>query len=365
MQINNATRTLIDAVNKRRDMVTTYLFDEKNRIHFTYKHLEEAVYSYLKAGGKSLRPAVLLFACGAVGGDEYTAIPAAAAVELYHTFTLVHDDIIDRDEMRRGVPTVHHAFTQRAMKEMGFDDQRAAHYGLAIAILTGDLQQGWAVSLLPDLYHSHGLPPQLALELVTALFRHTQITLINGETVDVVQAETPVDQLTEAAVLEMLWQKTGVLYEFTGKAGAAIGLKHPSLAHPTIEAMGAFTGKCGIAFQLQDDILGVTGDEARLGKAVGADIREGKRTVIVLNAINRMSAVEKKFLLSVLGDRNATENAVTEAIGLLESAGGVNHARTLANNYIEQALEQLTTLPESEYKQYLAAWAQYIVERDQ
>src|SRR5690606_36846634 len=116
------------------------------------------VYSYLHAGGKSLRAAVMMFCCGAVGGDEQTAIPAAAAIELYHTFTLVHDDIIDRDEKRRGVPTVHYDFANRGRDELGFDEKTAQHYGMTIAILAGDLQQGWAASLLPDLHRKYGIP---------------------------------------------------------------------------------------------------------------------------------------------------------------------------------------------------------------
>ncbi|HRF94422.1 MAG TPA: polyprenyl synthetase family protein, partial [Aggregatilineales bacterium] len=84
---------LTTVISARQSLVKNYLFSEQNRLNFAYQHLQDAVYSYVNAGGKSLRPAVLMFACGAVGGDELTAIPAAATVELYHTFTLVHDDI--------------------------------------------------------------------------------------------------------------------------------------------------------------------------------------------------------------------------------------------------------------------------------
>lgn len=355
---------LMNAISERQALVKAYLFSERNQIHFAYQHLQDAVYSYIKAGGKSLRPAVLMFACGAVGGDDHTAIPAAATVELYHTFTLVHDDIIDRDEMRRGVPTVHHDFANRAKNEMGFSPTQASHYGLTIGILAGDMQQGWAASLLPDLHFVYNLPPQLPLVLSRELFRTIQTTLINGETVDVLQSQTPFDQLTEAEVLDMLWQKTGVLYEFCGRAGAAIGLKHPNLDHPLIDALGQFAGKCGIAFQIQDDILGVTADETKLGKKVGADILEGKRTIIALHALPKMSQSERTFALSVLGNHEASQTDIQEVISLLQKHGGIAHAKKLAEDYVQQALTHLTPLPDSEYKQWLMLWADYIIARD-
>lgn len=355
---------LTTVISARQSLVKNYLFSEQNRLNFAYQHLQDAVYSYVNAGGKSLRPAVLMFSCGAVGGDELTAIPAAATVELYHTFTLVHDDIIDRDEMRRGVPTVHHDFATRAKNEMGFNAAQASHYGLTIGILAGDMQQGWAASLLPDLHFVYDLPPQLPLVLSRELFRTIQTTLINGETVDVLQSQTPFDKITEAEVLDMLWQKTGVLYEFCGRAGAAIGLKHPNLDHPYIHALGQFAGKCGIAFQIQDDILGITADEAKLGKKVGADIIEGKRTIIVLHALPKMTESERTFALSVLGNHDTSLDDIHEVVGLLKKHGGIAHAKNLAEKYVHEALSHLNTLPDTNYKQWLTLWADYIIARD-
>jgi len=356
--------TLIAEVKKRQVMMREYLFREETRLQFSYQHLEDAVMSYVRAGGKSLRPAVLMFACGAVGGDEKTAIPAAAAVELYHTFTLVHDDIIDRDTMRRGVPTVHHDFMKRAINELGFDEETAQHYGLALAIVSGDLQQGWAAALLPDLHYQHHLPPELVLHLTRKLFRYTQMNLMNGETVDVMQSRIPLDQLTEDEVLEMLRQKTGVLYEYTGAAGAAIGLKLKDFDHPLVQAVSTFTGKCGIAFQLQDDILGVVGNAKQMGKTVGADIREGKRTIIVLHSLPKMTDTDRTFALGVLGNDEASDNDIQEVIGLLERYGGIDHSRNLAARYIEEGLASLNQLEDTVYKRYLVSWADFVMQRE-
>jgi geranylgeranyl diphosphate synthase type I len=355
--------TLIREVNQRKDLVTEYL-NTRNPVVFSHQHLLDATYSYIHAGGKSLRSAVMMFACGAVGGDEETALPAAAAIELYHTFTLVHDDIIDRDEMRRGIPTVHTEFTRRAQSELGYDLATAKHYGLSVAILTGDVQQGWAASLLPDLYHSYGVPAELALNLTRELFHNVLLTLINGETSDIVQSVTPVEQLTEEEVLKMLWEKTGILYEFAGRAGAAIGLKTADLNHPTVTALSQFTSKCGTAFQIQDDILGITADEKKLGKPVGSDIREGKRTIIVLHALKNLSPADQDTVLKTLGNHNATPQQIDEVTALLIKGGGVEHAKQLAETYIAEALEHIAPLPDTPQKNLLIAWANYITGRE-
>lgn len=355
--------TLIEEVSKRKDRVTEYLHG-KNRVEFSHQHLLDATYSYINAGGKSLRSAVLMFACGAVGGDEETALPAAAAIELYHTFTLVHDDIIDHDEMRRGVPTVHTEFTRRAQQELGYDLNTAKHYGLSIAILTGDVQQGWAASLMPDLYHSYGVPAELALNLTRELFHNVLLTLINGETSDIMQSVTPIEELTEEAVLEMLWQKTGILYEYAGRAGAAIGLKTADINHPTVTALSQFTSKCGTAFQIQDDILGITADEKKLGKPVGSDIREGKRTIIVLHAMKNLSPQDQAIVLKTLGNHHASQQEIEQVTQLLIKGGGVAHAKQLAKNYIEEALQHIAPLPPSPQKDLLIAWADYITQRE-
>lgn len=355
--------TLMDEIGKRAATVRSYLLEQQT-LAFDYKHLEDSVYSYVKAGGKSLRPAVLMFACGAVGGAEDKAVPAAAAVELYHTFTLVHDDIIDRDELRRNVPTVHVDFARRAKSELHFDDATAEHYGLALAILAGDIQQGWAASSLPALFHDHGLSPELVLNLVFELFRRVQVGLISGEALDIVLSWTPVEQVTEEQILKMLWQKTGILYEFCGRAGAAIGLNEADLQHGTVDAIANFAGKCGTAFQIQDDILGIVGDEGQLGKAVGADIREGKRTLVLTGCLPNLSAEERDFMLGVLGNRAASVEDIARVAALMRDRGGIDHAKAIALQYVQDALTHLDPIADSPSKEMLKLWADYIIERE-
>ncbi len=355
---------LIREIAERRDQVYGYLCSEEYRQRFSPAHIREAVYSYIKSGGKSLRPAVLLFSCGAVGGDEARALPAAAAIEVYHTWTLVHDDVIDRDKKRRGHPTVHQEFREKAERELRYSPGEAQHYGLSMAILAGDIQQGWAASLLCELHRKQGIDPDLVLYLIEELSMRVQSSLLEGEMLDIQYSKHPIESLGEDLIVDMLWKKTGALYEFAGKAGAMIGLNVCDPEHKLVRAISAFTSKCGTAFQLQDDILGIVGDEELLGKSIGSDIREGKRTTIVYYAFKNASDRQKDRLISILSNEQATENNIEEATNLLRSLGGIDYTRALARSYLEDALAHLGELPASRYSHLLSLWAEYMIERE-
>ncbi len=363
MSTSKADTTFDNELTKRREMVYAYLESQDYRQRLTPPDIRDAVYSYIRMGGKTLRPAVLLLSCGAVGGDEKRALPAAAAVEVYHTWTLVHDDIIDRDTKRRGAPTVHEEWARKALR-LGYDPVDANHYGLSIAILAGDIQHSWAISLLSELYTGMHVAAPLVVRLIQRLQTYVIRNLVDGETLDIQFSQSPIDTLSEEAILRMLWGKTGVLYEYAAQAGAMIGLETEDTNHPFIEALTQFATKCGIAFQLQDDILGIIGDESVLGKPVGSDLREGKRTTIVHYAFQSANKDQKGTMLSVLGNRSATLKQIEEATAVLRSLGGIDHTRDLARKLIEQGKSHLEVLPPSLHKGLLLSWANYMVERE-
>lgn len=359
--MTNNREEFIQALKEREAKVVDLWNREEYRQSFNPVELQEAVYSYLNRPAKRLRPGILLFSCGAVGGDEARALPAAAAVEVYHTWTLVHDDIIDNDAKRRGCPTVHQQFKEQAL-ELGYSEPEAADYGRNMAIMAGDLQQAWAVQLLEESLHQ-GVAPQVVLELVAGMARLTK-GLLEGEALDVLFAKRDLSALTEREVLRMLELKTGLLYEFAGVAGAAIGLNQTSSENQLIKAIGAFARQCGIAFQLQDDILGIIGDEKRLGKPVASDIREGKRTVIVLHAFQKAGSQDREYLLKTLGKPNLTAAEVEKTKQILLEYEGVEYAKDLAVKIVNQAIAELAPLPDSKYKRLLLAWADYVADRE-
>ncbi|MEK7399018.1 MAG: polyprenyl synthetase family protein [Candidatus Poribacteria bacterium] len=354
---------LIKELLIRKDKVYNYLNSSRFRQAFSPKHIHDSVYSYLRYGGKALRPSVLLFACGAVGGDESKMIPAASAVEIFHTWTIVHDDIIDRDHKRRGGPTVHEEFRQRAIEEFGYNEADAQHYGTSIAILAGDMQQGWSVSMLSELALNNGVHPRLVLYLISDFEMRVQGELIEGQVMDIQYSKEPIKNLSEDQIMQVMWKKTGVLYEFSGKAGAMLGLDTLDTEHPFVKAILSFTGKCGTAFQLQDDILGIVGDETKLGKPIDSDIREGKRTIIVCHAFKNANDDQKRKLSNVIGNQQANEDEINAARQLLVELDGIEYTKRLAKKYVEDSLSYLDIIPQSKYKDLLLLWADYMIER--
>lgn len=354
---------LLEALRAREGKVSEYFQQPRFREWFKPQDLQDAVFSYLERPGKRLRPAVLMWSCGAVGGDENIALPAACGVELFHTWTLVHDDIIDNDNLRRGGPTVHILGETFAREKLGYSDEKAKEYGRDLAILTGDSQHGWNVSLFCECARNGGVDAKTILDIIYHLESYVVNTLIEGETLDVQYARTPIEQLTREDIVHMLWMKTGVLYEFAARAGAMIGLNNSDPSHPYVAALSRFASSCGTAFQLQDDILGLMGKEEKLGKPVGSDVREGKKTTIVFFALKSATPDQRAFLFSVLGNPDASPGQVRQATELMVELGGIKKTADLALEHVNKALPELDVLPDSGYKELLTSWARYMIER--
>ena len=352
-------------LDRRNRWIQEYILDQRFVSRFHPEDIRWAVTAYVRYGGKRLRPVILLLACGAVGGDEMTALPAAAAVEIFHTWTLVHDDIIDRDSLRRGQDTVHHHYCQRSLKdENGFHltAEEAHHYGVSVAILTGDIQHGWGISLMAELTTRNNIPPLITLDLINELDTRVLNTLVEGEVLDIQFAHRDIESLNPQTIEDMLWKKTGALYEFCGRAGAMIGVGKRD--HPAVEAVAHFAALCGTAFQLQDDILGIIGNQEALGKPVGSDLREGKRTLVVYQAYRNANPSQRRQLQEVLGNPDASDSQVGAAITLLRDLGGIDYVAARARSLIEQAQAHLPTLPDSRYRDLLYQWADYMIRRE-
>jgi len=356
---------LFSAIEERVKRVQDYVLDPRYVDLFSPEDIREAVTCYFESGGKRLRPAVMLFCCGAVGGDEEKAISAAAAVEIFHTWTLVHDDIIDRDPTRRGAPTVHERFAKKPSTLARYPLRSdAEHYGISIAVLAGDVQHGWGISLMTELTQKFGISADVTLTLINELDTRVLCTLVEGEVLDVQYSKEPIGNLSSEQIEDMLWKKTGALYEFAGASGAAIGLNTPDLNHPLVKTLERFTSACGAAFQLQDDILGVIGDEALLGKPVGADIREGKRTVIARESWVRANPKQRRLIEETLGDPHASHDQIYEVTQLFVDLGGIEETARRAREHVERGMKFLDPLPPTKYRDWLADWALLMIERE-
>jgi geranylgeranyl diphosphate synthase type I len=350
-------------IERCRQLTDAVLLDPTYQARFHPEHLRRAVYAYIERPAKRLRPALLLLCCGAVGGDERQALPAAAAVELFHTWTLVHDDIIDNDALRRGQPTVHVDAAGWAIEEFGVTPVAAQAYGRDVAILAGDAQQAWATAMLLECAE-RGVPARIVLGLVGRLQTVVNHRLLEGELLDVQFSCRPIDSCREADVLQMIRLKTSVLLEYCAAAGAVIGCHRLPGEDAVVDALGEFAHLCGVAFQLQDDILGVSGDQAKLGKPVGADLREGKATTIILHALRTASGPQAAVIRAVLGRAGAAPAEIEAARQMLVELGSIEYTRSLAERFVAQALARLRqAVPASAQRDLLEAWAQSMIAR--
>ena len=353
----------LNALRERRDRVYDYLETWPGAEAFQPSDIHDGIFSYIKSRGKALRPIVLMLSCAAVGGDEEQALPAAAAVEVFHTWTLVHDDIIDRDATRRGSPTVHALYTRHAQDSHGLGQKDAAHYGTAVAILTGDLQQSWCYDLLGSL-SERGVPDDVILCLMRRMAGVLTPQLMEGEMLDVQFSLMRLEELSEADILRMLTRKTAALLEYAAWSGAIIGTGDVTDHNGTAARLGRFASLCGTAFQLQDDVLGLTADEELLGKPVGSDLREGKRTLLVYKALEKADSGGRSAILAALGNPDASALQIGSALGAIQASGAIVDIRQLANDYVSQAANELSLLADSPQKSLLKSWATFLLARD-
>jgi geranylgeranyl diphosphate synthase type I len=291
--------------------------------------LHRASAHLLLAGGKRLRPVVTLLAADAVKkGSAQDILPAALALEITHTFTLIHDDIMDADSQRRGVPTVHTLWDEPT------------------AILAGDVLYANAFEFLCRALSSD----EARIKAVSMLAR-TCAEICEGQHMDISFASR--EDVTEGEYLEMVSKKTGVLYA----AAAAIGGMLAGGNVVQIKALYDWGMNSGIAFQLQDDLIDLTAVSSVSGKDRASDLREGKKTLIAIIAGQR--GVD----LSVYRKRELSAAEVDEAVAVLEKEGVIAEVRAAAESRVGTAKQALSILPPSQEREFLAEISDYFVSR--
>ena len=302
------------------------------------KNLYIAARHIIDAGGKRLRPFIVLKSCKLVGGNEEDALATAASLELLHTFTLIHDDIMDQDEKRRGVPSVH------------------AKWGLSIAIIAGDLLFAKVYDIIIKNTDSINVKPKRILKILQEISEAT-IFLCEGQARDMIFENK--ETVSETEYFEMIEGKTAALFEASAKCGGLLGGANKSQA----KHLGEFGRYSGIAFQVIDDILALTADEKVLKKPVGNDIREGKRTLIVVHALEHASKIQRKQILDTLGNKDASSEQIKRSIEIIDSLGSIKFAKKLAENYIKKAKKTLSIFPATEDREALINLADLIFDR--
>jgi len=341
--MNDAERERIEtAIGTRREQVNDAIAD---RLPVqSPERLYEASRYLLDAGGKRLRPAILLLAAEAVTGtvplaEPYDAFPAAdgpvdvmaaaVSIEVIQSFTLIHDDIMDDDDLRRGVPAVHR------------------EYDVETAILAGDTLYSKAFETMLGT----GALADRSVRALDALAT-TCTRICEGQAFDVDferRGDIGVDEY-----LEMVEYKTAVLFA----AAAAIPAILLGSDEATCEALRGYGLDVGRAFQIQDDLLDLTTPSEKLGKQRGSDLVEDKQTIVTVHARERGVDVE-----SLVGP-DPDETDIEAAVARLEEAGSIDYARQTAADLVERGRGHLEELPDSEAKDRLSGIADYLIERE-
>lgn len=302
----------------------------------TPNNLQEASIYLTKAGGKMLRPALSLITAEAVGGQKENALKAGSAIELIHTFSLIHDDIMDDDDMRRGMPSVHKV------------------WGEDVAILAGDTLFSKAFEIIIN--SDKELTSHAQINNALAAVADACVKICEGQALDM-GFENRFD-VTEDEYMEMIFKKTGALIAAATKVGAIMG----GASDEVIDAMYEYGRLIGLAFQIQDDYLDLASDEETLGKPIGSDIGKGKMTIIAINGLSSAGEDSEK-LLEILKDENNSQEDIDLAIEILTKCGAIEYARNLAQDSVNQAKEVLEILPDSSSKQVLVDIADFVLER--
>jgi geranylgeranyl diphosphate synthase, type II len=321
------------------DFLKSYavLFEEElQNINFPQK--PETLYQpqryILRNGGKRIRPVLALISCGLCGSDPKEAIPVALAVELLHNFTLMHDDIMDQADSRRGELAVHKKWDEPT------------------AILAGDSM--FVYSLLQLQY----LPMQVDHKKVSNIFLNSINTVCEGQAMDM-EFENRTD-VTLDEYHRMIEGKTGALISSAMQMGGMCG----NANQEQLNQLSLIGHSLGLAFQIQDDWLDVMADPEKFGKRKAGDIYEGKKTFLLLSALERCSEAEQRKILELMADTPLSDSEVEEVIDLLERYNVIADTKEHYLEYYSRAEKALQQFGDSNYKQDLQHLIKYLKNRE-
>lgn len=302
------------------------------------KSISQPFWDLMDRGGKRWRPALFLITYEALGGDPAQVLDLATILEIVHNGTLIVDDVEDGSETRRGKECVHRI------------------YGEDIAINAGNTM--YFAALQPVLKSS--LPDEKKLAILEIHARE-MVRLSFGQAMDIAWHRGIDADIAEEEYLQMCLLKTASLTRMAVRMAATLA----GAGEATSKALVDFAEAIGMAFQIQDDILNVVGKEERYGKEIGGDITEGKRTLMVIHALSRLSTQGRARLLSILDSHTRDQARIQEAVAILRQSGAIEHAKRLTDRIVRDAWSSLDdVLPDSEAKERLRMLADFLVQRD-
>jgi geranylgeranyl diphosphate synthase type I len=287
------------------------------------------------AGGKRIRPFLTMISCESVSGDAQKALPFATGLELMHNFTLIHDDIMDHSMLRRKLPAVH------------------VKFGEPTAILSGDLLFAKSFEAILETSVDFSKLKQLQQDFIDCV-----IGICEGQQLDMEFEQQKT--VPEQDYLDMISKKTAGLFELSSKGGGLIGGGNLQ----EIAALKRYGMALGLAFQIWDDYLDMSSNTTTLGKDIGNDIRNGKKTLIAVHCLSHATGEQKKLLDNIFGNRSASAHDVAKVYDLFNELRSVEYAQHCALQYTNQAKDAITVLKPSDAKELLYKLIDYTIRRE-
>ncbi|MDP7140745.1 MAG: polyprenyl synthetase family protein [Candidatus Woesearchaeota archaeon] len=351
------TKGLLKKYKKDIDSELRKFFDSRiNRvknIDVSALELMEILKEFTMNGGKRIRPILVILGYKCVGGrDEREIIKAALCVELMQSFLLIHDDIIDDDELRRGNPTVHKVYEDRYKRDYPAIDSKK--FGKDMGIITGDIGSILGSEVILETKFSSQLKVR-ALEK----FNRVVVNTAFGEMLDILSGVK--QEINEEDILKIHKLKTA-LYTIEGPLhiGAILG----EASKEQMDVLSKFAISLGQAFQVQDDILGMFGSVETIGKPVGSDLKEGKKTLLIKKALEKANNKDKKVVMKSLGNKNVSKKDVEMVKEIIVKTGSLDYSKELANEMVMKAKHFLCNGDlKRDGKEFLLGLADYVVKR--
>jgi geranylgeranyl pyrophosphate synthase len=307
------------------------------------KAVAEPIWDMLDRGGKRWRPALFLLICEALGKDSDCCLDFSIIPEVIHNGTLIIDDIEDSSQMRRGKPCTHKIF----QTDIAVNAGNAMYY----------------LPLLPLMVQKAELTPEIERDIYE-VYVQEMINLSMGQAMDIAwhRGIANADELGEEDYLQMCAYKTGTLARMAAKIAAVLA----GANKPLVEKLGGFAESIGVAFQMQDDILDITGVEfAKKKGGAGQDITEGKRSLMVIYTLKKANSTDKKRLIEILNMHTSDQALRDEAIVLMQKYNAVEHVRRTAERIVKESWSETEKLlPTPEAKEKLKQFAEFLIKRN-
>lgn len=351
---------LLKKFKKRLDISLGKYFNEKieeaGRSHPLAKESVQMIADFTMASGKRIRPAMLYYSYLSQGkADDKKILEVSMSIELTHTFLLIHDDIIDKDARRHGVPTIHERYKKVGRRLAKNNDN--AHFGNSMAMLAGDTAQAMANGIIFNSKFS----PEIIIKALDKL-QKIVYAIVPGEMLDVVMEAR--GRASEEEVLEMYEGKTAS-YSFEGPLHMGAVLAGAG-DNKTLDNLSRYALPLGKAFQIRDDILGVFGKEKKLGKPVGSDVIEGKQTLLVVKALELGNKKQKAVVRKYLGKKDLKKRELEDFRQAIKETGSLEYCQKLSEKFVKDALVALSKIDikNEEARKFLHGIAEYMVLRN-